>query len=336
MTREPSTVRAIIVDDQPSQIEDIERNLKPALESAGYALHVVERFEDHAEANLHLVRQPNSVDLIVTDVLWPKSLEEPKKQDPAGLQVLRYAKKVCPHALRVALSTGDEDHVTIERDCINAGAHIVRLHGKDLPGIDGSGWIELGETIAHTIQGGRPYAKAPLPGVPDDEPHNKSAQNDLNEVVRVLRELPQSSKSMIRRRRNRPGIAVQDEYDVQDLCEIVLRSLYDDIRVEESGPSSVGSSSRMDFLVHGAGLAVEVKVATASHTATQIKTELLKDMNDYRRHPSVRVAVAAVYDFTGSIRNPRGFETDLSAWEENFVFEVIVVDATALVQTNPT
>ena len=332
MTQPREVLRAILVDDQRSQIEDIKRNLTPALELVGHTLQVVKEFEDHAEATQYLVRHPGSLDLIVTDILWPKASGRHPRQDPLGLQVLRYGESKCPEALLVALSLGDENHISIDRDAIGAGAHIVRLHEKDLPGRDGSGWIELGQTIARTIHGGRPYSKSPSPGVTHEPPPggSRSIDDEVRKLTGVLRRVPQICQSIVNRRRSRVGIAADDEYDMQDLVDVVLRVLYEDVRPEERTPSSAGSSSTIDFLVRDASIAIELKVATATHRERKIKEELLIDRNDYKAHPSVRAVIAVVFDLTATIRNPRGFESDLFERRSDSVFEVVVVDAAAL------
>jgi hypothetical protein len=102
-----------------------------------------------------------------------------------------------------------------------AGAHIARLHEKDLPGTDGSGWTELGETIARMIRGGGPYSKSPSAGT--HEPArggSRSLDDEIRELVRVPCRMPQICHAVIDRRRDRAGVSVDDEYDMQDLVEV--------------------------------------------------------------------------------------------------------------------
>jgi len=325
-------LRTLIVDDQQSQIDDIRRNLAPALESVGYLLDAVAEYEDHTDATQYLVRNPNSVDLIVTDVLWPKGTGRPPRQHSPGLQVIRYGEKQCPDALIVALSLGDKDHISIDRDAVKAGAHVVRLHEKDLPGDDGSGWLELGQTISRALETGRPYPISPSPGVSrgPDEAGVRSLEGDVQDIVAALRRLGQICRPLVQRRRGRVGINVTDEHDAQDFVEVVLRTMYEDVRSEERTPSLAGSSSTIDFLVKSSAIAVEVKLATATHRERRVKEEVLIDLSDYKGHPSVRAVVAAVFDMDGVIRNQRGFEDDLSGESEDLVYETIVVDVAAL------
>jgi hypothetical protein len=325
-------VRSIIVDDLKSQIDDVRDNLRPALEAEGYFFDVVKECEAHWEASEYLVRHPDGVDLVVTDILWPRPSGSVPRQASSGLGVIGYAAKWCPSALLVALSLGDENHITVERDALKAGAHIVRLHGKHLPGDNGLGWMELGQAISSALRAGVPYPISPSPEVEAMLGAGKTpaSADGVVEVVAALKRIPQIAKPLVDRRKGRPGITVRDEYDLQDLVECVLWTLCDDVRAEERTPSSAGSSSVMDFLLLASTVALEVKVATKTHGEKELKAELLVDRNDYRTHPSVRRIVAVVFDLASAMRNPRGFETDLTGRWEGIEMVTVVVDAGGL------
>ena len=132
------------------------------------------------------------------------------------------------------------------------------------------------------------------------------------------------ARPLIERRRGRAGLQVDDEYDVQDLVEALLRFLYRDVRPEEPTPSSGGHSSRMDVHLREATTAVEVKVATSSHREGALKSEILVDVNDYREHPTVQHLVVAVYDLDGVMQNPDGFEHDMSRSDDELRVIVVV------------
>src|SRR5262249_26333852 len=51
------------------------------------------------------------------------------------------------------------------------------------------------------------------------------------------------------RHAQRPAFTIEDEYDVQDLLEGLLRLHFTDVRREEYTPSYAGNTSRMDFLL---------------------------------------------------------------------------------------
>ena len=52
-----------------------------------------------------------------------------------------------------------------------------------------------------------------------------------------------------KRHGSRSGFDIDDEYDVQDLLNGLLRLFFEDIRNEEWNPSYAGSSSKSDFLL---------------------------------------------------------------------------------------
>jgi REase_DpnII-MboI len=120
------------------------------------------------------------------------------------------------------------------------------------------------------------------------------AYPDVEFLTSSLRRLGSGAlRPLIRRRRDRRGVSINDEYDLQDAVEMLLRSLYSDVRLEEATPSSAGTSSRMDLLLREDGIAVEVKVVVRDRSERQVKREILEDVEDYRRHPTVRRLVVA-------------------------------------------
>jgi hypothetical protein len=144
-------------------------------------------------------------------------------------------------------------------------------------------------------------------------------------LVSSLRRLAFALRPLVQRRRGRDGLTIKDEYDLQDLVESLLKSLYSDVRAEERTPSYAGASSVMDFLLKDEAVAVEVKVTAPGRLPKHIKNELLVDINDYQQHPSVRTLIAVVYDLASTFDNPTGFERDLTGWHRNIEVIVLVV-----------
>ncbi len=161
-----------------------------------------------------------------------------------------------------------------------------------------------------------------LPAVPVRE----VISPDLQLLISSLRRLGTgAARPLVFRRRSRTGLEVNDEYDIQDLVEHMLRLLYSDVRPEEPTPTSAGSSSRMDFFIREGRTVVEAKVARMGHTHRQIKTELLVDFNDYATRSDVDTVIAVVYDFGDVFENPSGFEHDLSGPQGRLDAHVVVV-----------
>jgi len=124
---------------------------------------------------------------------------------------------------------------------------------------------------------------------------------------------------------DRPGLVVEDEYDVQDLLHAFLRGLFDDIRPEEYTPSYAGGASRMDFLLKSEQIVIETKVASNSLRDRQIGEQLMIDIQRYQAHPDCKRLICFVYDPHGNIRNPTGLESDLSRVHDKLEVKVIVV-----------
>ena len=160
MTAKQQLIDAIFVDDQEAQMEDAIDNLTRALSAHGFRLDVAGRFSQPGDAVTFLQSGSAAVDLVVTDVLWPKEQGESVRQRERGLEVVRYAALVRPEPLIVALSLGDDEHKRIAEDCVRAGAHVFRFHDYDLPGGGGSGWLELAAEIVGLLDAGRPYDRA--------------------------------------------------------------------------------------------------------------------------------------------------------------------------------
>jgi hypothetical protein len=157
-------------------------------------------------------------------------------------------------------------------------------------------------------------------------PVTEVSSPDLSLLASSLRRLGSGAlRPLVHRRRNRDGISINDEYDLQDATEMLLRSLYSDVRREEPTPSSAGSHSRMDLYLREGRTAVEVKATSPGRSEKQIKPELLTDINDYLGHPTVESLVIVIYDLANTFENPVGFEHDLSGIKDGLEVRVIVV-----------
>ena len=120
------------------------------------------------------------------------------------------------------------------------------------------------------------------------------------------------TKQLRERHDSRATLDVADEYDVQDLLHSLLRLHFDDIRPEEWTPSYAGKSSRMDFLLKGTGIVIEVKKTRQGLGAKELGTQLIDDIARYQSHHECDHLICFVYDPEGRVDNPKGIENDLS------------------------
>jgi hypothetical protein len=144
-------------------------------------------------------------------------------------------------------------------------------------------------------------------------------------LERVLERFPVVVREISRRHDNRPSFGIRDEYDVQDFLRGLLRIFFDDIRDEEWTPSFAGASARMDLLLKNEQIVIEVKMAHKGVGEKQIREQLIIDKAYYKGHKDCKKLYFFIYDPEGRIKNPRGFEKDLSDRIGDFETKVLIV-----------
>jgi hypothetical protein len=122
----------------------------------------------------------------------------------------------------------------------------------------------------------------------------------------------------------RPTLLIQDEYDVQDLLEGLLRIYFDDIRPEQWTPEYAGSSTRIDFVLQDEKLAIEVKKTRKGLGKKEIGNQLIIDIAHYEKHPKCKTLYCFVYDPEEIISNPIGLEKDLNGMHNELFVRVMV------------
>lgn len=124
---------------------------------------------------------------------------------------------------------------------------------------------------------------------------------------------------------NRPPFEINDEYDVQDLLRGLLRLHFDDVRDEEWTPSYAGGSARMDLLLKNEQIVIEVKMVRKGISEKRIREQLIVDKAYYKGHKDCKKLYCFIYDPEGRIKNPKGFERDLSDKVDGFETKVLIV-----------
>lgn len=132
-------------------------------------------------------------------------------------------------------------------------------------------------------------------------------------------------KEICERYDNRLPFLVNDEYDVQDLLEGLLRLHFDDVRREVPTTEFAGSSTRIDFLLAQEQIGIEAKRTRKKLDAKELGKELINDIAHYKEHPDCKVLYFFVYDPEEYIANPRGIERDLSKRYERMEVNVLIV-----------
>lgn len=143
-------------------------------------------------------------------------------------------------------------------------------------------------------------------------------------VERICNKFHSFALQIKKRHGNRSPIAIEDEYDVQDLLHAILRIFFDDVRPEEYTPSHAGGSARMDFLLKSEQIVIEVKMPRDGLTAKKLGEELTDDKAKYKNHPDCKYLICFVYDPDHRINNPAEIENDLSEQNDSMVTTVLI------------
>lgn len=153
------------------------------------------------------------------------------------------------------------------------------------------------------------------------------APSDRELLTRILLGFHTFCLRLNRRGRDRSGVLVNDEYDVQDLLSALLVVHFDNVRVEEPLPSHAGRGSRIDFLLPVLRTGIEVKFVRDPAKARDLGAELLVDAARYQAHPECTHLVCFIYDPDMHLRNPRDLVKDLTRDGTDWTVAVMVVPA---------
>jgi REase_DpnII-MboI len=122
----------------------------------------------------------------------------------------------------------------------------------------------------------------------------------------------------------RATLAVEDEFDAQDLLHALLRIQFDNIETDEWTPSYSSGTPRTTLLLNDGRLAVIVKKTRPGLNAKDLTDQLRIDAERYRSYGCCRTLLCFMYDPEGRIGNPRGLEASLTSMTDSFVIDVLV------------
>ncbi len=122
----------------------------------------------------------------------------------------------------------------------------------------------------------------------------------------------------------RATLAVEDEFDAQDLLHALLRIQFDNIETDEWTPSYSSGTPRTTLLLNDGRLAVIVKKTRPGLNAKDLTDQLRIDAERYRSYGCCRTLLCFMYDPEGRIGNPRGLESSLTSVTDSFVIDLLV------------
>jgi len=171
------------------------------------------------------------------------------------------------------------------------------------------------------------HPAAPAGSFSDQKPAPQSSQTGSDPVERV-KTLCYRFHSVARQLRlrgeYRATLAVEDEFDAQDLLHALLRIQFDNIETDEWTPSYSSGTPRTTLLLNDGRLAVIVKKPRPGLNAKDLTDQLRIDAERYRSYGCCRTLLCFMYDPEGRIGNPRGLEASLTSVTDSFVIDVLV------------
>ncbi len=146
-------------------------------------------------------------------------------------------------------------------------------------------------------------------------------------VSELCRRLPHAARILSNRpRKDKTPFKIEDEYDVQDLLQAILRA-YLKYSVQENPLPRVANakSGRADISIEELGTLIEIKFARNPEDQKRIFTEYTEDLELYSSWPHLKNLVYLIYNSV-TLRDPEAFDKFSGPQERNGKrFHVIIV-----------
>lgn len=110
------------------------------------------------------------------------------------------------------------------------------------------------------------------------------------------------------RRKDHVHFEINDEYDVQDLSYLVLRSVFQELEFENPHFKSGGTNSKVDLMLEKEGIDIELKMIKSKDKDEKDFIKQLKiDFNDYAAWKDLKDLIVFVYDPFNKTTNRNNF-----------------------------
>lgn len=167
-------------------------------------------------------------------------------------------------------------------------------------------------------------------------------ENQLLEVMfisksseEVLRDIfynfPNAVQKIIKdRRKGHPEFEIKDEYDVQDILYVIVKSFFPNMRDEDPIPKVGGKSTKIDLILREEKILIEVKmIKEKDSNETHFIEQLKVDFESYHKCIWLEKLFCFVYDpfkKTRDISNFNDLNGERTKGDHNYNVEVIVVN----------
>lgn len=149
--------------------------------------------------------------------------------------------------------------------------------------------------------------------------------DDMDVVLeKICSNFHKCAQSIRNRYSDRATLEINDEYDMQDLLQGILRLFFDDVRPENYIPSYAGGNSRVDFYLPQYETYIETKMTRGGLEDKELGEQLIIDISRYRQKG--KKLICLVYDKKGLLKNPYGLIKDLeSGSSDDFNIKVYII-----------
>jgi hypothetical protein len=136
----------------------------------------------------------------------------------------------------------------------------------------------------------------------------QTGDDALDKLFRIIEHFTSASASILKRRKGKPELRLEDEYDMQDLLLIMLRAQFPSVQSEQVTQGSADRQFlKIDFLIPDSKIALECKFYDGKPIKS-LTEELDIDIQSYHRHADCRNLVFFIYDKKQQISDVNGLE----------------------------
>lgn len=160
----------------------------------------------------------------------------------------------------------------------------------------------------------------------------KFISKTTEEVLRdIFYNFPNAVQKIIKnRRKGHPEFEIKDEYDVQDILYVIIKSIFPNMRDEDPIPKVGGKSTKIDLILREEKILIEVKmIKETDSNETHFIEQLKVDFESYHKCVWLEKLFCFIYDPFKKTRDISNF-IDLNGkrtkGEHNYNVEVIVVN----------
>lgn len=157
---------------------------------------------------------------------------------------------------------------------------------------------------------------------------NKSADEMVREILNNFSNAIQ--KIIKNRRKDHPNFEIEDEYDVQDILYVILKSVFPNLRDEDAIGKVGAKTTKIDLIIREERILVEVKmIKEKDSNETHFIEQLKVDFESYHECKWLGKLFCFVYDpykKTRDISNFNDLNGERTKGEHNFNVEVIVTN----------